>query len=100
VTVVVHRAAGPRHARSRGRELDLPHRVEVLVTLGGDDAKERVYAECVRAALVDLVAAAGGARPRAGAPEALAAVAVADAARRSAAEGRPTYPTPSSLPAA
>ena len=100
VTVVVHRAAGPRRAISRGRELDLPHRVEVLVTLGGDEAKGRVYAESVRAALVDLVAAAGGARPRAGAAEALAAVAVADAARRSAAEERPTCPTPTSLPAA
>jgi len=97
ITAVVHRAAGPALAQGRGRELALPHRVEVLVELGKDadtDAKARVYAESVRAALVDLVAAARGARPRSGGTEALAALAVADAARRSAAEGRQIQPDP------
>ena len=98
ITAVVHRDAGPAAARGRGRDLTLPHRVEVLVELGHDDAKGRVYAESVRAALADLVAAAHGARPRSGGPEALAALAVADAARRSAREGsaaRPTFPAAS-----
>lgn len=88
ITAVVHRDAGAAHARGRGRDLMLPHRVEVLV-LGGDDAKERVYVESVRAALTDLVSAArGGPSPRSGATQALAALAVADAARRSARQGR------------
>jgi len=100
ITAVVHRDAGPAAARGRGRELALPHRVEVLVELGRDDAKERVYAESVRGALTDLVAAAHGARPRSGGPEALAALAVADAARRSALDGAATRPSFPAAPAA
>jgi len=60
--------------------------------LGGDDAKPHVYAESVRAALTDLVAAASGAVPRSGGPEAVAALAVALAATRAAAEGRHVRP--------
>jgi predicted dehydrogenase len=93
ITAAVHRDAGPASARGRGRDLRVPHRVELRLVLGDDAAKERVYAESVRAALTDLVsAAAGGPRPRSGAPEALAAVTVAEAARRAAAEGRHVTP--------
>jgi hypothetical protein len=89
ITVAVHPDAGPAHARGRGRDLRVPHHVEVHIVLGDDAAKERVYAESVRAALTDLVSAAGGGpAPRSGAPEARAAVAVAHAASRAAAEGR------------
>jgi predicted dehydrogenase len=89
ITAAVHRDAGPACARGRGRDLRLPHHVELHLVLGDDAAKGRVYAESVRAALTDFVAAAnGGPRPRCGAPEALAALAVADAARRAAAERR------------
>jgi hypothetical protein len=89
ITAVVRRDAGTGCARSRGRDLNVPHRVELHLELGRDDAKTRVYAESVRAALTDLVSAAhGGPAPRCGAAEALAALAVADAARRAAAEHR------------
>jgi hypothetical protein len=89
ITVAVHPDAGPAHARGRGRDLRVPHHVEVHLSLGDDAAKERVYAESVRAAVTDLVsAAAGGPPPRSGAKEAYAAVVVADAARRAATLGR------------
>ncbi len=92
ITAVVHRDAGPAAARGRGSALDVPHRVELHLVLGGDDAKPHVYAESVRAALTDLVAAAGGTVPRSGGPEAVAALAVALAATRAAAEGRHVRP--------
>ena len=64
ITVVVHRDAGPPAARGRGRDLDVPHRVGLHLVLGGDGAKQRVYAESVRAAIADLVVAARtGGRP-------------------------------------
>jgi predicted dehydrogenase len=89
VTAVVHRDAGPAGAVGRGRTMRLPHRVRVDLVLGDEDAKPRVYRESVRAALTDLVRAAhDGLPPRSGPAEALAAVAVATAARRAAAEGR------------
>jgi predicted dehydrogenase len=89
VTAVVHRDAGPAGAVGRGRTMRLPHRVRVDLVLGDEDAKPRVYRESVRAALADLVRAAhDGSPPRSGPAEALAAVAVATAARRAAAEGR------------
>ncbi len=62
VTAVVHRDAGPPPARGRGRDLDLPHRVVLELVLGDDGAKQRVYAESVRAAAADLLAAAAGGR--------------------------------------
>ena len=92
ITVVVHRNAGPARAIGRGKTVQVPHRVEIHLVLGADDAKSRVYTESVRAALVDLVAAARGAVPRSGATEALAALAVADAARLAAATGRHIAP--------
>ena len=53
----------------------------------------RVYAESVRAAAADLLSAAAGGPPvRSGPAQALAATTVADAARRSAAEGRQIRP--------
>jgi predicted dehydrogenase len=89
VTAVVHRDAGPAGAVGRGRTMRLPHRVRVDLVLGDEDAKPRVYRESVRAALTDLVRAAhDGSPPRSGPAEALAAVAVATAARRAAAEER------------
>jgi predicted dehydrogenase len=98
VTAVVHRDAGPAQARGRGRDLCLPHRVVLELVLGDDGAKQRVYAESVRAAAADLVSAAqGGPRPRSGPDEALAAVAVAVAARRAAAEGRQVRPEQTDL---
>ena len=82
MTAVVHRDAGPPQARGRGPDLDLPHRVVLELVLGDDGAKQRVYAESIRAAAADLLnAVAGGPPPRSGAEQALAAVAVADAAR-------------------
>ncbi len=93
ITVQVQRDAGDPSARARGRAVTVPHRVRVDLEIGdrasADGGKARVYAESVRAALTDLVtAAAGGAAPRSGPAEALAAVTVADAARRSATEHR------------
>ncbi len=92
ITAVVHRDAAPAAARGRGRDLHVPHRVELHLVLGGDDAKPHVYAESVRAALTDLVAAAGGSVPRSGGPEAVAALAVALAAARAAVQGRHVRP--------
>ena len=61
--------------------------------LGDDGAKQRVYAESVRAAVADLVSAAAGGPPvRSGPAQALAATTVADAARRAATEGRQIRP--------
>ena len=89
VTAVVHRDAGPPSARGRGRTMLLPHHVRVDLVLGDEDAKPQVYRESVRAALADLVRAAhDGSPPRSGPAEALAAVAVATAARRAAADRR------------
>ena len=93
ITAVVHRDAGPPAARGRGRDLVLPHRVVLELVLGDDGAKARVYAESVRAAVADLLSAAAGGPPvRSGPAQALAATTVADAARRSAAEGRQVRP--------
>ena len=93
ITAVVHRDAGAPAARGRGRDLVLPHRVVLELVLGDDGAKARVYAESVRAAAADLVSAAAGGPPvRSGPAQALAATTVADAARRSAAEGRQIRP--------
>jgi predicted dehydrogenase len=92
ITAVVHRGAGPAAARGRGRRLTVPHHVELHLVLGDDDAKPRVYAESVRAALVDLVAAARGGVPRSGGAEAVAALAVAVAAHTAASEGRLVRP--------
>ena len=93
ITAVVHRDAGTLAARGRGRDLVLPHRVVLELVLGDDGAKQRVYAESVRAAAADLVSAAAGGPPvRSGPAQALAATAVADAARRAAADGRQIRP--------
>jgi len=99
VTVAVRRDAGPA-APSRGRGVlrSVPHLVECVIDLGGEARKPYVYAESVRAAFTDLLhSAAEGRAPLAGARAGLAAVAVAEAATRSAAAGR-TLPV--SLPGA
>ncbi len=88
ITVRVRRAAGPTTAVSRGSTHVVPHHVRAELTLGGAPAKERVYAECVRAVVADLVrCVATGAVPQSGVREGWAAVVVADAARRAAADG-------------
>ena len=89
ITVQVRRDAGPPAARGRGDTHVVPHHVRAELTLGGAAAKERVYAEGVRAAVTDLVrCVTTGAAPQAGAREGWAAVVVADAARRAAADGQ------------
>jgi predicted dehydrogenase len=92
IEATVKRFAGPDLARERGRELRLPHRCRIAVDLGGDAAKQHVYAESVRAAMADLARCVGtGERPAAGVTEGSAAVAVAVAARRSAREDRTVH---------
>jgi predicted dehydrogenase len=89
ITVEVRREAGSRTAVGRGSTHVVPHHVRAELTLGGPAAKERVYAESLRAGFVDLVrCVTTGAVPQSGAREGWAAVVVADAARRSTADGR------------
>ena len=88
IDVTVRRDAGASHAHARGQDLRLPHHVRVTLTLGGHDAKPVAYAESVRAALSDLTTCiATGSTPFSGGREGAAAVAVAAAATRAAAEG-------------
>jgi predicted dehydrogenase len=54
ITVKVTTDAGSAPARGRGRDRRLPHHVSVVADLGGAAAKQRVYAESVRAAMADL----------------------------------------------
>ena len=66
----------------------MPHRVEAVIDLGGEDRKPYVYAESVRAAVADLLrCAADGSTPVADAHAGLTAVAVAEAATRAADTG-------------
>ncbi|GAA5024008.1 Gfo/Idh/MocA family protein [Streptomyces siamensis] len=90
VTVTVAREAGSsRPARGRGITRSVPHRVDCVVDLGGEDRKPHVYAESVRAAMTDLLhCAAHGGTPQADARAGLTAVAVARAATASAQSGR------------
>jgi predicted dehydrogenase len=90
VTVSVTRNAGPSEpARGRGVARSVPHRVECVIDLGGEDRKQHVYAESVRAAMTDLLhCAEHGGTPQADATAGLTAVAVARAATRSAQSGR------------
>lgn len=88
ITVDVTRDAGTTSAVGRGSPHAVPHHVRAELTLGGPGAKERVYAESVRAAFADLVrCVTTGATPQSGAREGWAAVVVADAARRASATG-------------
>jgi predicted dehydrogenase len=88
-TVDVRRAAGTDHARGRGRALTVPHHARIHLTLGGHAAKGAVYAESVRAAMVDLVRAARtGSTPRSGVVEAAAATRLALAATHAADQRR------------
>lgn len=89
IDVEVEEDAGVPQCRGRGQELRIPHRVRAVLSLGGAPAKAEVYRESVRAAMADLVRCVGsGAAPLSGAREGAAAVTVADAAARSAEEGR------------
>lgn len=95
ITVSVTRDAGSaRQARGRGVTRNVPHRVDCVVDLGGEDRKQHVYAESVRAAMTDLLhGAAHGGTPQADAAAGLSAVAVARAATRSAQSGRTVFLT-------
>ncbi|MEU8571112.1 Gfo/Idh/MocA family oxidoreductase [Streptomyces pathocidini] len=90
VTVTVHRDAGSAEAAGgRGVSRSVPHRVDALVDLGGEPRKPYVYAQSVRAAFADLLRCARECGvPVADAHAGLTAVAVAEAATRSAATGR------------
>ncbi|MFE7169463.1 Gfo/Idh/MocA family protein [Streptomyces sp. NPDC057616] len=89
ITVSVTRDAGSaRPARGRGVARSVPHRVDCVVDLGGEDRKQHVYAESVRAAMTDLLhCAVHGGTPQADAAAGRSAVAVARAATRSAQSG-------------
>ncbi|MDT0465146.1 Gfo/Idh/MocA family protein [Streptomyces gibsoniae] len=100
IKVSVTRGAGSEHpASGRGVTRVVPHRVDCVIDLGGEARKAYVYTESVRAAMTDLLhCAAHGATPVADARAGLAAVAVAEAATRSAETGRTlpvTIPSPS-----
>ncbi|MFF2847540.1 Gfo/Idh/MocA family oxidoreductase [Streptomyces sp. NPDC058001] len=90
ITVSVARDAGSAQpARGRGITRSVPHRVDCVIDLGGEDRKPHVYAESVRAAMTDLLhCAAHGGTPQADARAGLTALAVARAATRSAQSGR------------
>jgi predicted dehydrogenase len=78
VEVAVSANAAPAAARGRGRTRTVPHHVSVRVDLGGAAAKQRVYAESVRAAMSDLAGCVtGGGVPVAGVDSGWAAVATA-----------------------
>lgn len=55
ITVQVQRNAGSAAAVGRGNAHEVPHHIRAELTLGGAAAKQRVYAESVRAAAADLV---------------------------------------------
>ncbi|MCU1537187.1 MAG: oxidoreductase domain protein [Humibacillus sp.] len=85
----VERGAGEDAARGRGVELRLPHHVVIELTLGGEPAKEQVYAASVRAAMADLVRCVEtGETPRSGVVAAAAAVTVAVGATRAGVTGQ------------
>ncbi|MFG2480373.1 Gfo/Idh/MocA family protein [Streptomyces fagopyri] len=90
VSVTVRRdAGGAALARGRGVTRAVPHRVDAVVDLGGEERKPYVYAESVRAAMADLVrCAATGGTPVADARAGVSAVAVAEAATRATVSGR------------
>ncbi|MDH6521772.1 putative dehydrogenase [Streptomyces sp. SAI-135] len=90
IAVSVTRDAGSAApARGRGVTRHVPHRVDCVVDLGGEERKQHVYTESVRAAMSDLLhCAVHGGTPQADATAGLTAVAVARAATRSAHSGR------------
>ncbi len=103
VTVTVRRNAGSdAPASGRGVSRSVPHHVSCVATLGGEPAKPHVYTGSVRAAFADLLACARtGATPVADVHSGLSAVAVAEAATRSAECGRTLpveVPPPGAVP--
>ncbi|QPP05804.1 Gfo/Idh/MocA family oxidoreductase [Streptomyces bathyalis] len=85
---VQRHADDARPARGRGVARSVPHRVEAVIDLGGENRKPYVYTESVRAAVADLLrCAADGSTPVADAHAGLTAVAVAEAATRAAGTG-------------
>jgi predicted dehydrogenase len=89
VDLHTERDAGPRRARGRGRDLDVPHHVRLHLSLGGHGAKQAVYAASVRAAVADLVhCAVTGDSPVSNGRTAADAVALARAATTAARTGQ------------
>ncbi|MCP2173931.1 Gfo/Idh/MocA family protein [Terracoccus luteus] len=83
IEVEVQRDAGAPGARARGADLSLPHRVHLTLDLGGEDAKQQVYAAAVRSAVADLLhCVRTGDRPVVDVTDAAAAVIVAAGATR------------------
>ena len=95
--------AGDAEAMGRGRHFGASRRLTVTLSLGGEAAKQTVYAACVAAALRDLhgCRTEPGRQPLSGPRTAEAAVVVADCATRAAALRRavavPTAPRPGPL---
>lgn len=83
VTITIERDAAPPATIARGVPRTAPHRVDLHIDLGFPGAKDRVYRESVRAALLDLATCARtGALPRADIAAGSAAVHVASAGTR------------------
>jgi len=84
VTTEVTRDAGTAVARSRERDVDIPHRVRLTVDFGGEAAKAGLYRAAVQAAAMDLAACVRDPRrrPASGGEEGLEAVRLACAATR------------------
>lgn len=109
VQVESREVRGEPAAMGRGELFGASRRVSVRLTIGGEAAKETVYAASVADALRDLVAcrADRGRQPLSGLRTAEAAVVVARCATRAAELGRavdvpgvePTVPLPRSAPA-
>jgi predicted dehydrogenase len=98
IGVSVTRDAAPAApARGRGVRRSVPHRISCTIDLGGEERKQHIYTESVRAAFTDLLECAEqGGTPVADACSGLAAVAVAEAATLSAECGRTLPVAPAS----
>jgi hypothetical protein len=90
VDVEARDVAGDGEAVGRGTRFGASRRVTITLSLGGEAAKQTVYAACVAAALRDLhdCRTAPGRQPLSGPRTAEAAVVVADCATRAASLGR------------
>jgi predicted dehydrogenase len=85
--------AGAGLWRTRHDEHRVTHRLRVLATLGGEDAKLPVYRDSVRAGIADLVEAVrGGRSPAVGTTDIYESLATAIAAQEAADAGRRREP--------
>ena len=89
----VERYGNSRRWRARGETRDVSRRVRIGASLGGESAKEHVYRESIRAAMVDLAAAILEDRlPRVAGVDAWPSLATAVAARDAARSAQPVVP--------